>query len=195
MQETLLTQRNTKNSGGFYFFIILLAVLVAMFYLSSSVFSLVKVDGASMNETLLDGDVLFDNQKRDVKHGDVVVFEYPEHGMLIKRVIGMEGDVVKCQNGNVYVKYSGDDSFTMINEPYLSVDTSDFSEFYVEDGTIFVLGDNRGISNDSRNFLKSQPVKLDYVVGVVTNKSIKYKKLTTSLFGWTFKLGDSLGGK
>ena len=193
MQDTLLTNQKTERHGG-YFFLILLVVLFTMLYVSTSVFSLVKVDGASMNETLLDGDVLFVNQKREITHGDVVVFEYPDHGMLIKRVIGMEGDVVKCQNGKVFVKYSGDDDFTMLDETYLSVDTNDFAEYTVSEGTIFVLGDNRGISNDSRNFLKSQPVKLDYVVGVVTKTAIKSKNLTTKLFGWTFKLNEKMSG-
>ena len=77
---------------------------------------------------------------------------------LIKRVIGVAGDTVEGKDGKVYVNGSP------IAEPYLpsGVQTSSFPATKVPEGKIFVMGDNRGNSDDSRNF---GPVPVDTVVG------------------------------
>jgi signal peptidase I len=77
---------------------------------------------------------------------------------FIKRVIAIEGDEVKARNGRVFV--NGDP----LDEPYLSdgVETASFGPVDVPSGHIFVMGDNRNNSDDSRNF---GPVRAGKVIG------------------------------
>lgn len=83
------------------------------------------------------------------KHGDVVVIRLKSQGneLLIKRVIGMPGDVIEIHDGQVFVNN------IPLNEPYLATMTPGYyGPITVPPLHIFVLGDNRNFSNDSRNF-------------------------------------------
>ena len=93
------------------------------------------------------------------QHGDVVVIRLPTQGneLLIKRVIGLPGDVIDIHDGQVFVNGQP------LNEPYLVGSTSvSFGPTTVPPLNIFVLGDNRNFSNDSRSF---GTVPLKNVVG------------------------------
>ena len=96
------------------------------------------------------------------KRGDVVVFKYPNNPdrKFIKRIIGISGDTVKISKGKVYL----DDN--QIKEAYLDndkyKDLSDFGPFTISRGHVFVLGDNRWVSNDSRNWGE---LSFDYIIG------------------------------
>jgi signal peptidase I len=94
-----------------------------------------------------------------IERGDVVIFQAPygDSGeYFIKRVIGIPGDIVRIEDGYVYVNLDGD--FVQIDEPYLSEENfgntvphrTDSEEFVVPKGSYFVLGDNRTRSSDSR---------------------------------------------
>ncbi len=81
--------------------------------------------------------------------GDVVVIRLPVQGdeLLIKRVIGLPGDVVEIHDGQVFVNDQA------LNEPYLSSGTAgSYGPMTIPPLHIFVLGDNRAFSNDSRSF-------------------------------------------
>jgi signal peptidase I len=90
----------------------------------------------------------------DIHRGDVVVFKKPPHGVdpnikdLIKRVIGLPGDTVEGRNGHVYI------NGRLLDEPYLpsGVVTDRFAPITVPKGQIWVMGDNREDSADSRVF-------------------------------------------
>lgn len=106
------------------------------------------------------------------ERGDIVVFEYPKDPSkdYIKRVIGLPGETVEVRDGFVYV----DDQ--RLEEPYLiNNDTMPSNPTYcntgskcdrgpvvVPPGTIFVMGDNRGNSSDSREW---DSLSLDHVIG------------------------------
>ena len=93
------------------------------------------------------------------KLGEVVVFRSPRDPErdFVKRVIGLPGDTVKIESGTVYV------NGLRLVEPYLArEDTTNMPPVEVEPGTFFVLGDNRGSSNDSRSW---GPIPADHLIG------------------------------
>ena len=125
-------------------------------------FVLIKINGDSMKPTLEDGEIVFIRQTKDIEKGDIVGFYYGGR-ILLKRAIGSAGDDIDIdQDGTVYV--NGE----KIDEPYL--DKKDLGKcelefpYQVPEGMIFVLGDNRAISIDSR--IKSIGcVEKDQIVG------------------------------
>ncbi len=93
------------------------------------------------------------------QRGDIVVLKVPKagSGLLIKRVIGLPGEKVEIKGGKVHINDQP------VEEPYLSNQSQrDMTAIVVPLEYVFVLGDNRGFSNDSRSF---GPVPLDNVVG------------------------------
>ena len=102
-----------------------------------------------------DGGYLFQSPK----FGEVVVFRSPRDADrdFVKRVIGLPGDTVEMVNGTVYV------NGLQLLEPYITKrDNTTMAPLEVEPGTLFVLGDNRGASNDSRSW---GPVPAENLVG------------------------------
>ncbi len=92
------------------------------------------------------------------QRGDIVVLRVrPEDELLIKRVIGLPGDEVAIHDGQVYVNGQP------LEEPYLNQETrGNLASRIVPPLHVFVMGDNRGASNDSRSF---GPVHIDNIVG------------------------------
>lgn len=91
--------------------------------------------------------------------GDVVVLKVTDDAedLLIKRVIGLPGETVEIKNGHVYV------DGRILEEDYLSQETrGHHGPIYVPPLQVFVLGDNRGASNDSRAF---GPIHLKRIIG------------------------------
>jgi signal peptidase I len=113
----------------------------------------IRVDGSSMEPNFHNGDYVVVNRLAyragDITRGDVVVFPYPNNPEIdyIKRVIGLPGDRVAIYDGNVYVNGSA------ITEPYLMEPPfGNYGEHIVPEGSVFVLGDNRNNSEDSRSW-------------------------------------------
>jgi signal peptidase I len=139
---------------------ILLALL--LFLAINTVTSRVRVENISMEPTLQPGYLLIVNKLAyklgEPKHGDIVVFHYmgDNNEDYIKRVIGLPGDEVKIENGNVYV------NGIALNEPYIAAFPAYSGTWKVPEGSLFVLGDNRNNSSDSHQW---GFVDLDDVVG------------------------------
>lgn len=117
------------------------------------IFTPYEVSGLSMSPTLGNGDrvVVTDGDKYEL--GDIIVFESPVDSSVdyVKRVIGVEGDTVTIQNGEVWVngeKVYNQEEFGVTD----SFREDGFLETLVPKGHIFVLGDNRENSMDSRIF-------------------------------------------
>ncbi|GEB11546.1 MULTISPECIES: signal peptidase I [Streptococcus] len=120
------------------------AILVAMLYLPT-----LRIYGKSMKGTLESGDIVLAVKSNRFKTGDVVAFYY-NNNILVKRVIAKSGDWVNItKDGTVYVNDK------KINEPYIENkaygETNIKFPYQVPENRIFVLGDNRKVSIDSRN--------------------------------------------
>lgn len=132
-----------------------MAILTAMLFLP-----VLRIYGNSMNGTLTSGDLVVSLKGAKFNTGDIIAFYY-NNNILVKRVIANSGDWVDIDlDGNVYVNQQ------KIDEPYL--DDKAFGEpdvdfpYQVPDERVFVLGDNRSVSVDSRH----------NAVGCVTSEQI-----------------------
>src|SRR5437660_10183058 len=125
----------------------------------------VKVEGTSMMPSLDDQERIFINKfvyrLEPIQRGDIVVFRYPRDPAksFIKRVIGIAGDHIRIEDGQVYVNGKP------LDEDYVPAAYADerfYSEIVVPANSYFVLGDHRSMSNDSRDF---GPVRENYIYG------------------------------
>ncbi len=125
----------------------------------------VKVEGTSMMPGLEDQERIFINKfvyrLEPIERGDIVVFRYPRDPSksYIKRVVGMPGDHVLIEDGQLFV------NGVRVAEPYVPAryaDSRSSPEVVVPSGAYFVLGDHRNMSNDSRDF---GPVDEAYIYG------------------------------
>ena len=117
------------------------------------------VSGASMYPTLHNGDRMVLSKVGDIHRFDVVILKAPDENVeYIKRVIGMPGDTVEMKSGVLYINGKKVDQ-PFINSEALAKQTVFMDDFTLEsltgeskvpEGKYFVLGDNRGVSKDSR---------------------------------------------
>ena len=121
-----------------------IAVLVATLWLP-----VLRVYGNSMTPTLQNGEIIITVKVSEFEPGDIISFYY-NNKILIKRVIARSGEWVNMDaDGNVYV------NGTLLDEPYL--DEKAFGDcnielpYQVPEGRVFVMGDHRSTSVDSRN--------------------------------------------
>jgi signal peptidase I len=141
------------NWGRVLFDIIETLALAAILFLGINAISArVRVDGFSMLPTLEDGEFVLvskvNYQLANVERGDIIVFHFPmdPEQELIKRVIGLPGDLVGVQDGVVSV------NGLALEEPYIAATPAYYGEWKVPDGHLFVLGDNRNDSSDSHSW-------------------------------------------
>ena len=115
----------------------------------------VKVEGTSMMPSLVDQERIFVNKfvyrLEPIERGDIVVFRYPydPSKSYIKRVIGMAGDRIRIDAGQVYVNGKALDENYVPSE---YVDARTYREVVVPPNYYYVLGDHRSMSEDSRSF-------------------------------------------
>jgi signal peptidase I len=167
--------------------LVLMAFVLALI-IRTFLFQAFFIPSPSMEPTLIQGDRVLVNKVpyyfHDPRRGDIIVFsnpnpeatpdrglvggffhwlfqglgfQQPENEDFIKRVVGLPGDVVEGMHGFVYV------NGVKLNEPYLTQHTQPFPATTVPAGKLFVMGDNRGNSLDSRFGLGFVPI--DNVIG------------------------------
>ena len=160
-------------------------VLLAVILLTSFVFRHSIVEGDSMNMTLEDGDhLIISDLFYTPDYGDIIVFEdYTTslHKAVVKRVIALPGDTVEVSldgEGNVIVYLNGQ----LVEEDYaynakdVDIDTSSFNRpITLGEGEIFVMGDNRYHSLDSRSFSVG-PIDTDAILGRVVIRFFPFDK-------------------
>lgn len=154
-----------KRSGFMRFLVDVLETLIlsVILFVSINVISArIRVDGASMEPTLVSGEYVIVNRLSyrmgSPQRGDIIVFHFPRNPEeeYIKRIIGLPGDQVEAREGAVYINGQ------RLDERYLSVETNYTGTWQVPEGQLFVLGDNRNNSSDSHDW---GTVPMEYVVG------------------------------
>ncbi len=135
-----------------------LTVIIVVYLVKTFLFQLFIVDGQSMEPTLHNEEMLLVDKLtyhfRSPHRGEIIIFQKPTEPSVnfIKRVIGLPGDTVIIKNGKVSIKTANSNEEQQITEAYLSPDTptNGEEEITVKDNEVFVMGDNRTNSQDSR---------------------------------------------
>lgn len=138
-----------RSTVGTLITVAAIAVLVATLLLP-----VLQIYGSSMTPTLVDGDIVVTVKTTEFETGDVVAFYY-NNKILVKRVIAQAGDWVDITpDGDVYVGKHADD-LVLLEEPYLTEkslgDCNIELPYQVPESRVFVIGDHRSVSVDSRN--------------------------------------------
>ena len=165
-----------------------LALIIRMF-----LFEPIRVDGESMRDTLQDGDIVYVSKpaylRGEFKRGDVIICRYPnrnthsdvnvggsfeisftQHTLFVKRLIALPGDILEMREGAVYV--NGE----LVDESGIdmhSTASTTFGPVLLGEDSYFVMGDNRGNSNDSR---RVGPITRDMIVGRVERTILPLSK-------------------
>lgn len=143
----------------------LVAALAISCFIIIFLYQPVKVEGTSMMPGLDDQERIFVNKfvyrMEPIERGDIIVFRYPRDTSksFIKRVIGVAGDHIRIDQGQVFVNNKP------IEEDYVLPayeDQRSYPDTVVPPHSYFVLGDHRNMSNDSRDF---GPVNISYIYG------------------------------
>ena len=137
------------------FLIILTVIIITRIFF----FSLIKVNGTSMHQTLQDKKFMILNKislKQGINRFDIVVVQ-ENNKYIIKRVIGLPGESVMYKDSKLYINGK------VIEDNYSKTTTNDFDNVVLGENEYFVMGDNRAVSSDSR------------IIGPVNIKNIKGK--------------------
>ena len=145
---------------------VLVVVVAVLLALRATVATPVRVSSESMEPTLGVGNVVLVSQQPPeldaLERGDLVTFTSPEDGRrTVKRVVGLPGDSVVIKDSVLFV------NDRVVDEPYVDhalIDAYYSRTYTVPEETVFLLGDNRGNSIDSRDY---GPVPVDDLLGRV----------------------------
>lgn len=127
----------------------MLIMALVLYFAIDSVVARVRVQKISMEPTLIPEEILLVNKLAykfsEIEYGDIITFHYPLDPELdyVKRVIGLPGDQVTVENGQVFV------NSMLLYEPYISGPPDYEGSWNVPPRNLFMLGDNRNPSADS----------------------------------------------
>ena len=193
----------TLNVAIIIFFIVLMCELIF-----SMIFAGFYIQDESMLPTLngakgeVTGDYIFVNRFAEPERFDIVIinddYDPSDTKNIIKRVVAFGGDTVKFEDGVLWLKYNGEEEFVRIDEPYIdpgnNTSTANASGHYnhhynypehtVKEGHMFLVGDNRNVSSDSRYNTNGNggDYAMDKLVGVVCDWSMRSKGVTSSWY-------------
>ena len=158
---------------------IFIAFVLAIFIRAFAV-QAYKIPSGSMIPTLLVGDYILVNRLSyglripyykyilrwgEIKRGDIIVFVFPEDPSkdFIKRVIALPGETIEIRKKKIYINGKEiEDKWGFFRDDYFGPPRDDFGPFQVPQGHVFVMGDNRDESNDSRFW---GPVNIENIKG------------------------------
>ncbi len=166
LQQPWLTRRRTVRDIWFWVLVGLLIVFgVEVWFLTRTLFISSIVTSSSMEPTLFKGDRILVRRTRFTpehlpQRGDIIFFRDPLSlsTWLVKRVIGLPGETVTIFEGRVFI------NGVPLKETYLNGIYVDYHFSRIPSDAVFVMGDNRKVSDDSRDY---GPVPLDLIDGKV----------------------------
>ncbi len=131
--------------------------LIIAFLINNLIIVNAEVPSSSMENTIMTKDRLICNRLaftfKDPDRFDIIVFKFPddETQLFVKRVIGLPGDEIIIDDGNLYI------NGVLTEEPYLKEEPApmDFGPYNVPEDHYFALGDNRNVSKDSRAWINT----------------------------------------
>lgn len=168
IQEDNSSDKKEKGESLLSWIMTLALYFAIALLLRHFVFNITMVKGSSMFPTLKDGDKLFTQKVslyfQEPEKGDIVVLHAPDKSGddYIKRVIAKAGDKVEIIDSKLYINGEKQDE-TYINGEMTNPIFTNQTEWTVPEGYLFVLGDNRGASNDSRAF---GPIETESIAGI-----------------------------
>lgn len=160
--------KNSVRSYIYEIFGFLLCSFIICMLIFTFVFHVVTVDGSSMNDKLLNGDKLIVSELFSKPQcNDIIIANAKDSigKIIVKRVIATEGQTLKIDYDNNQVIVDG----IVIEEPYLSKETTKPTDYWeipsvIPEGYVFVMGDNRPYSLDSRDS-RVQLIPVEEIVG------------------------------
>lgn len=176
MSKSDKPRRAASDWRGTAWAFVVTLVIIAM--VRSWVVTPFNVPSGSMLPTLPLGSIIMTDRLSTPERGDIVVFHDVNawtgdpNKIMVKRLVGVGGDVVTGRDGELYV------NGTKVAEPYVSSPMADFTAV-VPAGTMFLIGDNRGNSNDARCRLESEQPNRAFVpdsarIGVVRSVNLDF---------------------
>ncbi|MHB1683779.1 MAG: signal peptidase I [Bacilli bacterium] len=158
-------QKGSSWSGIWDWIKAILVALVIAWLIHHFLFAQFRVDGISMEPTLQNGERLLVDKIPyyfgPPKRGDIIIFHAPDGMDWVKRVIGLPGDTVQVYKGNLILNGK------IVHEPFINGPMNPLRNFgpeKVPPGDLFVMGDNRNVSEDSRVI---GPIPISKVIGRV----------------------------
>lgn len=147
-----------------YIIIVVVVVLIRTFIVTP-----VLVKGQSMFPTLSGNELMILNKLAKIERYDIVVIDDKEEDHIIKRVYGMPGDRILCEDNTIYINNKA------VEDKYGYGETEDFDQIKLDEDEYFVLGDNRIVSKDSRLI---GPVKENDVKGTAKLIIFPFNKIS-----------------
>ena len=186
-------EKKTVKKEVISWILTLLAAVAIALLIRAFLFEPIRVDGESMTNTLQDGEVVLVTKpgylRGNYQRGDILICRYPNrntasslniggsleitfthHTLFVKRLIALPGDILEIREGKVYVngEYVDETGIDM-----RSTSNESLGPVLLGKDSYFVMGDNRGNSNDSR---KVGPITSDMIVGHVTRVLLPISK-------------------
>ncbi len=162
-EEEAAIEQPSKWRAFFKELIDTVLLALVLFLVINGLTARVRVDGPSMEPSFFNDNRVIVSKVSywwgDIQRGDVIVFPAPPSPDedYIKRVIGLPGDQVEVRNGRVFVNGQ------LLDEPYIAAPpVRDMALTNVPEDSLFVMGDNRNVSSDSRAW---GPLKVEDVLG------------------------------
>ena len=153
--------------------------VVAALLIHQYLFTFAHVDGISMLDTLHENNIMgvsrLHYRLNEPQRGEIITCNYPEDGnkLFVKRIIGLPGETIEIREGTVYI--DGEP----IAETYLTrVDDQSMDPITLAKDEIFVMGDNRPVSRDSRAV---GPLTLDEIYGRVLFVAFPFNEIRSTM--------------